>query len=119
MNETLGRAMKHFGRVTSAGFAVGAVVAVGFGGFGPLPAGIAEVTAPVTRVLSAPGPQTCIVGLNCGCIRYRTCPGHRRPPARAPEAQMDRDLPAVGRDLSGDPGAAPAAVTPPPAWASP
>ena len=110
--------MKHFGRMASAGLAVGAVLAVGLGGFGPLPAGITEVTAPVSQVLSAPGPQACIVGLNCGCIRYRTCPGHRRPPARVPETRIDGELPSVSSELGSDPAVAPAGVTQTPVWAS-
>lgn len=100
--------------------AVGVALAVGLSGAPAFLTGPASAaTASPGRVVSAPsagpvGPEACIIGLNCGCIRYRTCPGHRRPPARTPEPQMDGKAPAVTRDQ----GAAPAAVTRTLVWAS-
>lgn len=112
--------MKHCGRVMPASFGVaGVVLAAGLSGVGAVPVGMTVATTPVSSVVPAPsavsgGPQACIIGLNCGCIRYRTCPGHRRPPARVPEPQMDGEVPA----RTGEHGVAPAAVTRIPVWAS-
>lgn len=104
------------GRVGTAGV----VLAIGLGGAGTLLAGTAAATTPATYVVPAPsaGPvssQGCIIGLNCGCIRYRTCPGdRRRPSVRTPEPQLEGDVPAVSSDqgLATD-------LTRTPAWASP
>lgn len=87
--------MRHFRRMTaallgSAGVAlmiqlagadmVGAAVAapVPNSGFPPVPGA------------SPADPNACIIGLNCGCIRGRTCPGDRRRNAvRPPEVRLD------------------------------
>lgn len=113
--------MKHFGRMLPALFGgAGIALAVGLSGTGALPAGVIGAITPAS-VVAAPsaapvGSQACIIGLNCGCIRYRTCPGdRRRPPARAPEPQLGGDVPAV----TSEHGLAPAALTRTPAWASP
>jgi hypothetical protein len=98
----------------------GIAVAVGVSGVGALPVGITGSITPASVVAppsAAPvGSQACIIGLNCGCIRYRTCPGdRRRPPVRAPEPQLGGEVPVV----TSEHGVAPAALTRTPAWASP
>ena len=113
--------MRHFGGMAPGLFGAAAVVlAVGLGGAGTLPVGTTAATiTPVSHVVSAPsvapvGSQSCIIGLNCGCIRYRTCPGDRRRPARTPEPQLEGD----GPPAAGDHGVAPV-LTRTPVWASP
>lgn len=111
--------MKRFGRMLPALFG-GIAVAVGLSGTGALPAGvigsITRAGAVASPIAAAVGSEACIIGLNCGCIRYRTCPGdRRRPPARTPEPQLGGDVPVV----TSEHGAAPAAFTRTPAWASP
>lgn len=112
---------RHNGRLAQALFgAAGVVLAVGLGGAGILPVGTAAA-APVSQVVSAPsaapiGSEACIIGLNCGCIRYRTCPGdRRRAPVRTPEPQQEGDAPGV----AGDHGVAPVVLTRTPVWVSP
>lgn len=107
--------MRRFGRMTAALLsAAGAALVVGFAGVGVT--GIAQAApAPVSGVAPLPGvtpasPQTCIIGLNCGCIRGRTCPGDRRRHAvRPPEARLD-GAPAIVSDQEGAPGFTPAPV---------
>lgn len=111
--------MKHFGRMLPALFG-GIAFAVGLSSTGALPAGVIGAITPASAVASPSatpaGSEACIIGLNCGCIRYRTCPGdRRRPPARAPEPQLGGGAPVV----TSEHGVAPAAVTRTPAWASP
>lgn len=106
--------MRRFGRMTAALLSTtGAVLVVGFGGAGA--AGIAQAAPVVSGVAPLPGvtsvsPQACIIGLNCGCIRGRTCPGDRRKHAvRPPEARLD-GVPAIASDQEGTPGFTPAPV---------
>lgn len=113
--------MKHHGRTAPALFGAASVaLAVGLSGAGALLAGMtATAITPASYVASAPsvapvGSQGCIIGLNCGCIRHRTCPGDRRPRVRTPEPQLERDIPIA----SSDQGVA-ADLTRTPAWASP
>lgn len=112
--------MKHYGNMLPALFgAAGVALAVGLGGVGALPDGTV-VTTQASDALPAGGaalgsPQACIVGLNCGCIPFRTCPGQRhRPRVHVPAPQMEGDAPA----LTSEHGVAPAAVTRIPVWAS-
>lgn len=113
--------MKNYGRIAAGRFgAAGVVLVIGLSGAGTLLAGTAAATTPATYVVAAPsaGPassQGCIIGLNCGCIRYRTCPGdRRRPSVRTPEPQLEADIPAASSDqgLATD-------LTRTPVWASP
>lgn len=107
--------MRRFGRMTAALLSTaGAALVVGFTGAGA--AGIAQAApVPVSGVGPLPGvtpvsPQACIIGLNCGCIRGRTCPGDRRKHAvRPPEARLD-GAPAIASDQEGAPGFTPAPV---------
>ncbi len=107
--------MRHFGKMTAALLGTtGMALTVGFTGTGV--AGIAQAAPiPVSGVAPLPGvtpasPQTCIIGLNCGCIRGRTCPGDRRKHAvRPPEARLD-GAPAIAGDQEGVPGFTPAPV---------
>lgn len=114
--------MRHFARMTAALLGTtGVALAVGLTGAGT--AGIAQAApVPIGGVAPVPGvtslsPQVCIIGLNCGCIRGRTCPGDRRRHAvRPPEARLDgapvvaSDAPAVAGDQEGAPGFTPAPV---------
>ncbi len=113
--------MTQFGRMTAALLGtVGVALTVQL--TGAEMAGIAAAApVPVGGVASAPGvapvkPEACIIGLNCGCIRGRTCPGDRRRNAvRPPEVRLD-GAPVV----AGDPQeGAPNFVTPPPVSALP
>lgn len=107
--------MRRFGRMTAALLSTaGAALVVGFTGAGA--AGIAQAApVPVSGMAPLPGvtsvsPQVCIIGLNCGCIRGRTCPGDRRRQAvRPPEARLD-GVPAITSDQEGAPGFTPAPV---------
>lgn len=111
--------MKHYGKPMRALLAAaGVAAAVGLSGTGILPAGTA-VAAPISAGGAAPAPavtpaspQTCIIGLNCGCIRHRTCPGDRRrsPAARPPEVQIDGGGPAIANNQQVGPGLTPAPV---------
>lgn len=114
-------AMTQFGRMTAALLGtVGVALTVQL--TGAEMAGIAAAApVPVGGVASAPGvapvkPEACIIGLNCGCIRGRTCPGDRRRNAvRPPEVRLD-GAPVI----AGDPQeGAPNLVTPPPVSALP
>lgn len=111
--------MRRYGRMTPALLgAAGAALAVGLSGAGPLPAGMTAAATAVTaasHVVSAPvaapaSPHACIIGLNCGCIRHRTCPGDRqRTPVRPPEVRLDQDVPVA----AGEQGVAPAVIPAP------
>lgn len=107
--------MRRFGRMAATLLgAAGAALVVGFTGAGVT--GIAQASpAPISGVAPPSGvtaacPQACIIGLNCGCIRGRTCPGDRRKHAvRPPEARLD-GAPAIAGDQEGAPGLIPAPV---------
>lgn len=107
--------MRHFVRMSATLLSTaGAALVVGLAGAGT--AGIAQAApismgggTPVPGVTPA-NPQACIIGLNCGCIRGRTCPGDRRRHAvRPPEARLD-GAPAIASDQEGAPGFIPAPV---------
>lgn len=107
--------MRHFGRMMAAMLGTtGVALAVGITGLST--AGIAEAAPLPGGVASVPGvtpvnPQTCIIGLNCGCIRGRTCPGDRRRHAvRPPEARLD-GAPAGLGDQEGAPALMPEPVS--------